>query len=209
MTAFILICSFLIVIGYRGRLSNFYDSFKVLWQTKERGNLFYESEERHILMRFALRLNTILQLSFLSILYFSPIGGNYIYQPRTWLVTSSVFLLFSLGMYVLNFSIIRTFSSDKSWLLWKQGSYILFEFLGVLLFFVTISIAFGNISKEVFNYLLITVVLLYYSLSVIRGLKIFFRTIFSYIYLILYLYTAILVPMLLLYHVLGTLFNHI
>jgi len=209
LTAFMLISSFLIVVGFKGRLNNFYDSFKVLWQTKERGNLFYESEERHVLMRLSLRIQTILQLCFLSILYFSPIGSNNIYLSKYWLLASSLFVVFSLSVHILNFSLIRTFSSEKSWVLWKQGSYILFELFGIILFFVSISIAFGNISSEVFNFLLIIAISFYYILSIVRGLKIFFRTIFSYIYLILYLYTGILVPILLLYHVLGTLFNHI
>lgn len=206
---FVLLCSLLVLIGYQGLAKQLSASVKELLQTKERSSLFTEVEGRPWVLGVLLQLQTLLQMTYLSIWHFSPRGSEALFSLKLWGFYGGVLLLFFLGERLLNFALISTFSSARRWQLWQRGRDLSFELLGVLLLGATLSVTYGDMGEVGSNLLLISLFSLYLLMLLVRGVKIFFKTMFSYVYLILYLCTAIWVPILLLYHLLGAIFNYI
>ncbi|MGL5919637.1 MAG: DUF4271 domain-containing protein [Bacteroidales bacterium] len=110
---------------------------------------------------------------------------------------------------LLNKALIITFSSERSFAVWKSGQETALSVFGLILLPFTLTVTYLDIPFEGIEKLLISLFIGYYSFIMIRGMKIFFHTLTSYFYLILYLCTVILAPLFVLFEILKYVYDFI
>lgn len=175
-----------------------WESIKVFLRPKDRTNLFSESSDFNHKIKTILSVQTLLQMSIVAFLYFTEIGGKDLSALKSYLFFGETFVLISLFMgfqYLLNRMLILLFSSERSFQLWKSGRETALSILGLVLLPLTLTATYVDISFQSIKTILICVFVAYFIALVLRGLKIFFHTIPSYFYMILYLCTVILAPL--------------
>ncbi|MGL5318005.1 MAG: DUF4271 domain-containing protein [Bacteroidales bacterium] len=207
-----IVCIFLAGIGLFSGRSILIESIKDFFKAKDRQNLFNESNGFTHKIKLTLVAQTILQLAYVLFLYFDTEGGRNLSDIQSYILYGAflgVVLFFHLFTLALNRSLIITFSSERSFAVWKSGHDTALSVFGLVLLPFTLTVTYLDIPFEQIENLLISLFIGYYSFIMIRGMKIFFHTITSYFYLILYLCTVILAPLFGVYQILRYVYDFI
>lgn len=207
-----IICIFLAGIGVFSGRSILIESIKAFFKPKDRQNLFTESNDFTNKIKSTLVAQTILQLAYVLFLYFDTEGGRHLSDMQSYILygalLGSVFL-FILFKLLINKALIITFSSERSFAVWKSGQETALSVFGLILLPFTLTVTYLDIPFERIENLLISLFIGYYSFIMIRGMKIFFHTLTSYFYLILYLCTVILAPLFVMFEILKYVYDFI
>ncbi|MGL5788233.1 MAG: DUF4271 domain-containing protein [Bacteroidales bacterium] len=207
-----ILCIFLAGIGVFSGRSILIESVKAFFQPKDRTNLFTESNDFTNKIKNILVLQTIFQVAYVIFLYFDTEGGRVLSDKQSYTlygIILAVFFVFILFKFLLNKALILTFSSIKSFTVWKNGQETALSVFGLILLPFTLTVTYLDIPFEHIENVLISLFIGYYSFILLRGLKIFFHTITSYFYVILYLCTVILAPLFGLFEILKFVYDFI
>lgn len=207
-----IVCIFLAGIGVFSGRSILVESIKAFFQPKDRQNLFTESNDFTNKIKSILVAQTILQLAYVLFLYFDTEGGKTLSDLQSYILYGAllgVIFLFILFKLLLNKALILTFSSERSFAVWKSGQETALAVFGLILLPFTLTVTYLDIPFGRIENLLISLFIGYYSFIMVRGMKIFFHTLTSYFYVILYLCTVILAPLFGLYGILKYVYDFI
>lgn len=207
-----ILCIFLAGIGVFTGRSILIESVKAFFQPKDRTNLFTESNDFTNKIKSILVLQTIFQVAYVIFLYFDTEGGRSLTDQQTYLLYGMILIVvfvFILFKFLLNKALILTFSSERSLTVWKSGQETAISVFGLILLPFTLTVTYLDIPFEHIENVLISLFIGYYSFILLRGMKIFFHTITSYFYVILYLCTVILAPLFGLYEILKYVYDFI
>lgn len=199
-------------IGLFSGRSILIESIKAFFKPKDRQNLFTESNDFTNKIKSILVVQTIFQVSYALFLYFDTEGGRHHSDIQSYILYGAllgVVFLFILFKLLINKALILTFSSERSFSIWKSGQETALAVFGLILLPFTLTVTYLDIPFDRIDNLLISLFIGYYSFIMIRGVKIFFHTITSYFYLILYLCTVILAPLLVVSKILKYVYDFI
>lgn len=176
------------------------ESFKGLFQVKERSSLFMDTSLRDTRQNLSLALLSTINLGLFLYIFIS--SGNIFYEDKSitvllFLLGTSVFFLFQyIAFHFLGFVFFGNNNAVESF---QNSVSTLISFFGISLYPIVLLLIYSPQFSPYLIFLGIFCYLLFVIFKLYKLIKIFYLEFYSFLYLILYLCTLEILPLTLLY----------